>query len=60
MDNSLKYVADTNYLKTQTFSVRPIEDVEEIQTVLRWIKAYRQRPSDASGPYIQFIKKARP
>ena len=57
IDNSLKYVADSNYLKTQSFSVRPIEDVEEILTVLRWIKDYRHHPDD-SGPYIQFIDKA--
>ena len=59
MDNSLKYVADPNYLKTQTFSVRPIEDVEEIQTVLQWLKAYRHIPGDTSGFYIHFINKAR-
>ena len=57
MDNSLKYVADQNYLKTQTFNVRPVEDVQEIQTVLRWIKAYRQL--DTYGPYSRFITKAR-
>ena len=57
MDNSLRYVAEQNYLKSQTFNVRPIEDVEEIQTVLRWIKAYRQMES--LSPYGPFIKKAR-
>ena len=56
MDHSLKYVADQDYLKTQTFNVRPIEDVEEIQTVLLWIKAYRQ-VKGASGPYSRFIQK---
>ena len=57
MDNSLKYVAEQNYLKTQAFNVRPIEDVEEIQSVLKWIKAYRQL--DTAGPYSRFINKAR-
>jgi exoribonuclease II len=57
MDDSLRYVAGQNYLKTQTLVVRPIEDVEEIQTVLQWIKAYRQLGT--TGPYSQFIKKAR-
>ena len=57
MDNPIKYVADQNYLKTQTFSVRPVEDVFEIQTIIRWIKAYRQM--DTSGPYSRFINKAR-
>lgn len=58
MDNSLRYVADQNYLKTQTFSVRPIEDVEEIQTVLKWITDYRNS-GHSTGHYSRFIKKAR-
>ena len=58
MDHSLKYVADQDYLKTQIFNVRPIEDVEEIQTVLKWIMDYRGSPSTA-GPYQKFIEKAR-
>lgn len=57
MDNPLKYVADQNYLKTQIFNVRPIEDVEEIQTVLRWVKAYRRL--EHSGNFAKFINKAR-
>lgn len=57
MDHSLKYVADPDYLKTQTFNVRPIEDVEEIQTVLEWIQAYRES-KDVPGPYKRFIEKA--
>lgn len=59
MHHSLKYVADQDYLKTQTFNVRPIEDVEEIQTVLRWIMAYREW-KNSPGPYKRFIEKARP
>ncbi|KAF8813327.1 RNB-domain-containing protein [Phlegmacium glaucopus] len=59
MDHSLKYVADQDYLKTQTFNVRPIEDVEEIQTVLRWIMSYREF-KNTPGPYKRFIEKARP
>ena len=57
MDDPLRYVAEQNYVKTQTFHVRPIEDVEEIQLVLQWIKAYRQL--ETSGPYSRFINKAR-
>ena len=59
MDRSLKYVADQDYLKTQTFNIRPIEDVKEIQTVLRWIMAYREL-KNTPGPYKKFIEKARP
>ena len=58
MDHPLQYVADQDYLKTQSFNVRPIEDVEEVQTVLRWIMGYRQM-RDNSGPYNNFIEKAR-
>ena len=58
MDHPLKYVADRDYIKTQTFNVRPIEDVEEIQTVLQWITEYRQ--VNNSGPYYNFLEKARP
>jgi exoribonuclease II len=57
MDHPLKYVAENDYIKTQTFNVRPIEDVVEIQTVLLWITEYRQ--VNNSGPYYDFIKKAR-
>ena len=37
MDHSLKYVADEDYLKTQSFKVHPINDVEEIETVLKGV-----------------------
>jgi exoribonuclease-2 len=57
MDNSSRYVADQNYITTQTFNVRPIEDVEEILTLIQWIKAYRH--SNTTGPYSRFINKAR-
>ena len=58
MDHSLKYVADEDYLKTQSFKVRPIDDVEEIETVLRWIMhvAYRET-KNTPGPYKRFIEK---
>ena len=59
MDHSLKYVADEDYLKTQSFKVRPIDDVEEIETVLRWIMAYRET-KNTPGPYKRFIEKTRP
>ena len=58
MDNPLKFVADQNYLTTQTFNVRPVEDVEEIQTVTKWITDYRYS-GHVSGRYSQFITKAR-
>ncbi|KAF9048602.1 hypothetical protein BJ165DRAFT_1343662 [Panaeolus papilionaceus] len=55
---SLRYVASPDYHKTQTFYVRPENDVNEIQLVKDWIAKHRASKG-ASGPYAPFITKAR-
>ncbi|KAF8150815.1 hypothetical protein B0H34DRAFT_665725 [Crassisporium funariophilum] len=56
MHHSLRYVADENYFRTQSFSVRPLDDIVEIETVERWLMWHREK---GTGPYRDFAKKAR-
>lgn len=56
MDNSLHFVASSNYLKSQSFHVRPLRDVEEIMQVREWLEDYRR---DQEGPMSEFLAKAK-
>jgi len=56
MEHPLHFVATENYLKSQTFYVRPSRDVEEIETVQSWIAGHRK---DEEGSISRFVKKAR-
>ncbi|KAG9122613.1 hypothetical protein FRC07_000941 [Ceratobasidium sp. 392] len=39
MDNPLKYIADTfEHRLSNTFSVRPLEDIQRIQRVIEWVR----------------------
>lgn len=55
MEHPLHFIATENYLKSQTFYVRPSRDVEEIETVQRWIAEHRK---DEEGRVSRFVKKA--
>lgn len=58
MERPLKYIAETGYIRSQIFRVRPERDVQEIQTVENWITKYRVKPRGKT-PYKLFIEKAR-
>ncbi|PPR02601.1 hypothetical protein CVT24_002172 [Panaeolus cyanescens] len=54
----VRYVSSPDYYKTQTFYVRPENDVNEIQSVKDWITKYRMS-RDKIGPYSAFLSKAK-
>jgi exoribonuclease-2 len=56
MDRPLRFLASSDYLKTQEFLVRPERDVIEIEMVESWIAVYRV---ENRGPVRAFVKKAR-
>ena len=56
MDRPLRFLASSDYLKTQEFFVRPERDVTEIEMVESWIAAYRV---ENRGPVRGFVRKAR-
>ncbi|KIM39927.1 hypothetical protein M413DRAFT_187662 [Hebeloma cylindrosporum] len=56
MDRPFRFLASSDYLKTQEFHVRPERDVIEIEMVESWIAAYRV---ENRGPVRSFVKKAR-
>lgn len=56
MDRPLRFLASSDYLKTQEFFVRPERDVTEIEMVESWIAAYR---IENRGPVRAFVRKAR-
>lgn len=55
MDRPLRFLASSDYLKTQEFFVRPERDVNEIEMVESWIAAYRV---ENRGPVRAFVWKA--
>ena len=56
IENPLHYIASSNYLEYQTYSVRPARDIEEIEKVQAWIGQHRK---DVDGPLKAFLRKAR-
>jgi exoribonuclease-2 len=58
MERPLRYIADTGYIRTQEFRVRPERDIKEIQTVEQWITEYRFNML-TNSPYKLFIGKAK-
>jgi exoribonuclease-2 len=56
MEQPLRFVATDNCLTSQTFHVRPLRDVEEVETVEKWIADHRRQED---GQLSRFIRKAR-
>ncbi|KAH9481314.1 Exoribonuclease II, mitochondrial [Psilocybe cubensis] len=58
MDQPLYYIAKPGYLKNQAFAVRPRQQVEEIETVTRYIYDHRISRSDQQTHFKRFVSKA--
>ena len=56
MENPLFFVATDHYIKTQTFRIRPLKQVEELEQAQNWIADHRK---DEEGQLTRFLKKAR-
>jgi len=56
MQHPLHFVATDNCLTSQKFYVRPLRDVEEVETVEKWIADHRKHQD---GQLSRFVRKAR-